>query len=295
MGARALTRVCLLAAAAGCDAPPHGGAALLQAGEVVIGRAALDGRIVLLTTEPALITADLRTRGLQRTAIADRASGPKFWGLGEADGALYTVAGFTDLTRLEPDGSARHTARFQRPIGNLLDTEAGMAAQLAGDNPGGPLAWAVDPSAGMAALRGRLRSSLAMSRAEEGVLHLLTCSAPPRVLCWLPGTNELLTISNTHVSAVARLDTVASIAPARLLARPDQRAIQDALSTDRGTFLVLYRMPDEGDRVIAAEFGASGEQLRILTPAEPLRLLLGVHEDVVLAITTSGQVTEVRM
>lgn len=294
MGARALTRACLLAAAAGCAAPPEG-TAVLHAGETVIGRAALGDHVVLLTSAPALITADLRARRLHRTVIADQASAPKFWGLGEADGALYTVAGFTDLTRLEPDGSARHTARFQRPIGNLLDTEAGMAAQLAGDNPGAALAWAVDPSAGMTAMRGRLRSSLAMSRAEEGVLHLLTCSAPPRVLCWLPGTHELLTIGSTHVTAVARLETVAPIAPARLLARPDQRAIQDALSTDRGTFLVLYRPSDEGDRVIAAEFGASGEQLRVLRPAEPLRLLLGVHDGVVLGITTSGRVTEVRM
>ena len=96
-----------MAAAAGCASPPEGAAAL-HAGERVIGRAALNSLIVLLTSEPALITADLELRTLRRTPIARRAGEPSLWGLGESDGVLHSIAGFSDLVRLGPDGRARH-------------------------------------------------------------------------------------------------------------------------------------------------------------------------------------------
>jgi hypothetical protein len=281
-----------MAAAAGCVAPPAGAAAV-QSGETIIGRAALDSRIVLLTSEPALITVDLEARTLRRTPIARRAGEPALWGLGESGGELHSIAGFSDLVRLGLDGSARHTARFQHAMGNLIDTAAGMAAQRAVDNPGTPLVWRVDASAGFSPMAGPRRQSLGMSRAEEGALHLLSCSVPPAVVCWLPGSNELLAIDRSQVSPVARIDTVVPIAPARLIAEPASRAIQDAVPTGRGTYVVLFREHAHREHTVMAEFGARGERLRVLAAPEPLRLLLGVRSDVLIAVTVSGHLKEV--
>jgi hypothetical protein len=290
VSARALTRASVLAAAAGC-ASPQAGPPL--AGETIAGRALVDGRVVLLTTAPALITVDLDARTLARTPIPRHASAPALWGLGEAGGALYTIAGFSDLMRVDAGGHVRHAARFNRPMGNLLDTPDGMAAQAAVDSAGTALVWDTDTSARLSAMGGRLRDPLALSRAEESALHLLSCSTPPDVLCWLPGSNELLTIAGNQVSAMARLDTVSPIAPARLIEQPTLRTIQDAISTSPDTLIVLFRRPDEGARLVVGEFDAAGRQRRTLTPAEPLRLLLGVREGRVVALAASGRLTEV--
>ncbi|HUF24279.1 MAG TPA: hypothetical protein VMN81_09140 [Vicinamibacterales bacterium] len=292
VGAHALTRVCLAAAAAGCASPPAGAAAL-SAGDTVAGRAALGSRIALLTSEPALITADLDLRTLRRTPIARRAGEPNLWGLGESGGVLHSIAGFSELVRIAPDGSARHTARFQHAMGNLIDTAAGMAAQRAVDNAGTPLAWHVDTSAGLSPMAGPPRQSLGMSRAEEGALHLLSCSAPPAVVCWLPGSNELLTIDRNQVFPVARIDTVMPIAPARLIAEPSSRAIQDAVPTGRGTYIVLFREYAQREQTVMGEFGARGERLRVLAAPEPLRLLLGVRDGLIVAIARSGRLVGV--
>lgn len=292
MGAHALTRACMLAAAAGCASPPAGAAAL-HAGETVIGRAALDSRIVLLTSEPALITADLDLRTLRRTLVARSAGEPSLWGLGESGGVLHSIAGFSDLTRLGPDGSARHRTRFQHAMGNLIDTADGMAVQRAVDNAGAPLLWRVDASAGLSPMTGPRRQALGLSRAEEGALHLLSCSAPPGIVCWLPGSNELLTIDRSQVSPVARLDAVMPIAPARLIGQPSSRAIRDAVPTGRGTYVVLVGEHGRREQTVLVEFGARGERLRVIPAPEPLRLLLGVRGDLIMAITASGLLKEV--
>jgi len=291
VGAHALTRACIIVTAAGCAAPDR--PEVLGAGETVIGRAALDRRIVILTSEPALMTADLEARTLRRAPIARRAGDPSLWGLGEDAGVLFSVAEFSDLVRVGLDGSARHAARFQHAMGNLLDTAAGMAGQRAVDSAGTPLAWRVDASAGLSPMPGARRHPLGMSRAEEGALHLLTCSVPPEVVCWLPGSNELLTIDRGQVSPVARIDTVVPIAPARLIAEPASRAIQDAVPTGRGTYVVLFREQPHGEHTVMAEFGARGGRLRVLSAPEPLRLLLGVRNDAIFAITMSGHLKEV--
>lgn len=274
---------------------PPAGAAALYAGETVVGRAAVDSHIVLLTSEPALITADLELRTLRRTPIARRAGDPTLWGLGESGGALHSIEGFSDLVRLGFDGSARHTARFQHAMGNLIDTGAGMVAQRAVDSAGTPLVWRVDASAGLSPMAGARRQSLGMSRAEEGALHLLSCSVPPDVVCWLPGSNELLAIDRSQVSPVARIDTVVPIAPVRLIAEPASRAIQDAVPSGRGTYIVLFREHAQREHAVMAEFGAHGERLRVLAAPEPLRLLLGVRGGVIMAVAVSGRLLEVSL
>lgn len=298
MGALPPTRALATLAAAiitGAVACSGSGAEVLRDSETVIGRARADGQLVLLTTAPALLTIDERTRTITRTPIQRRSGEPKLWGLGEVGGILYSVAGFTDLMRLDRTGGVHHAARFTRAVGNLFDTPVSMAAQLAVDDVGMPLMFAVDVRAGMWGLKGPGRKPLGLSRAQEGVLQLLTCSAPALVACWLPGSNEPLLLDGNTLRFVRPLSSVASIEPVRLLARPAFRVIRDIVRTERQTLVVLFRDESSGNDGALAEFNEDGQLVRKIQTPEPLRLLLAARAGVLLAITESGVLIEVEL
>lgn len=290
MGALALTRASMFAAS-GCVATAQD--AVVSTSETITGRALANERLVLLTNEPALVTIDLAARTSARTPLTRAGRGSGLWGLGEAAGTLYSISEFVDLVRLGEDGTVHPAARFPQAIGNLIDIREGMATQHAVGEPGAPLAWLTDASAALSAIEGPARQALGLSRAEEGVLHLLSCSIPPRVVCWLPGANQLLSFDGRRLAAAVPLETVARIAPARLLAHPESRAIQDAVATAGGTFVVLYGLSEGSDRRALAEFGADGRRLRTLQPSAPIRLLLKAGRGVLHAIDRNGRLAEV--
>lgn len=198
-----------------------------------------------------------------------------------------------DLVRLSPDGTRTRAAAFRKPMGNLFDTEDAMAGQIAIDDASMPLAWSIDEAGGMDALAGSVRQSLGASRAEEGVLHLLSCSVPPRVICWLPGSSQLFVLEDDRLEARLELESVASLSPARMLERPESRLIQDALRTEHGTIVAAVRDVPEKPGTTLAEYGAKGRLLRRLSPPAPLRLLVGSRAGTVFAITVSGRLVGV--
>lgn len=292
MSAQALARVLLAGGVAACAPTPHAPTAV-RATERIIGRAMAADRAVLLTNAPALVSIPLDAGPLATSAVARDRAASRLWGLGEVDGRLYSVAGFLELVTLSPHGTVATAARFGRPMGNLLDTASGMAGQLAMDDAGKPVAWVVDTAARLTVLSGAVRQALGGSRAEDGVLHVLSCSLPPRVVCWLPGSNQLFVLGGSRLDAALALESVPGIPPARLLSSPGARAIQDALWLDDGTVLCLFRPSGSSDRTSLALFAADGRLLRTIEPRAPLRLLLFNRRNHVVAVAASGHLVEI--
>ena len=290
-----LTRVFCVAACAGCAAPTAE-TVVLRGADRVIGRAALGQQVVMLTNEPALIRIDAESGRSTRQAVAgpDRAK-PRLWGLGQIAGGLYSINEFKRLVRLDISASgveARDVAQLARAAGNLIDTPSGMAVQFAADDPGEPIAAGLDQAGYLAAISAPARVPLGLQRAEEGLLHLLTCSAPPRVLCWTPGSNALLAADDRGIQPLVTIEVIPRIAPTLLIARPTARAIQDALWLGDDLVAVLFQDGDAAGTVLA-EFNLAGRMVRQLQPQQPVRLLVSATRGGMLAITESGLLTQV--
>ncbi len=291
----ALTRAFCIAACAGCAAP-QAETVVLRGSDRVVGRAALGSQVVILTTEPALVRISPESGEVSRHPIApqDR-SGPKLWGLGAVDQTLYSVADFKRLVRLEivPAGfHPRIVAPFDHAVGNMIDTPGGMAVQRVVDDAGQPIAAAVNVRGEFETMAAPMRVAMGLARAEEGLMHLLACSVPPRVLCWMPGANVLLAVDDRGIRPVVTLAAVPRIAPGLLIARPTARAIQDALWISDDAVVVLFQ-DGEASASRLGEFDLSGRLRRELAPSEPLRLLVSQGASGILAITPSGRLTKV--
>lgn len=287
VSASALTRAVVLLTLSGCRAAED--AIVVRPDERVVGRAVASGRVVLLTDAPALISIDPDRRVATRLRVARDSASRKLWGLGETDGVLYSVEGFSDLTRLNADGTRTRAATFERPLGNLLDTHEGMAGQIALDGSSTPLVWSVGSNGSLQPIAGAVRQPHGVSRAEEGVLHLLSCSLPPRVVCWLPGVPQLFAFEGRRIDARMQLESVDGVIPVRLLERPDMKVIQDAFMTEQGTIVAAIRIEPARPATSLEEFAADGRHIRRIPAAAQIRVLLGTRAGQVLAITASGR------
>lgn len=290
MSASALTRAAVLLTLSGCRAADD--AMVVRSDERVVGRAIAAGRVVLLTDAPALISIDPDRRVATRTRVERDSASRKLWGLGGVEGALYSIEGFSDLIRLNADGTRTRTATFARPLGNLLDTHEGMAGQIAIDDSSTPLVWSVGSNGSLQPIAGAVRQSHGVSRAEEGVLHLLSCSLPPRVVCWLPGVPRLFAFDGRRIDARTQLESVDGVIPVRLLERPDMKVIQDAFMTEQGTIVAAIRIDPARPATTLEEFAFDGRHIRRIPSAAQIRVLLGTRAGQVLAITTGGHFLE---
>ncbi|MDQ3070067.1 MAG: hypothetical protein M3R55_10100 [Acidobacteriota bacterium] len=211
------------------------------------------------------------------------------WGLGETGGRLFTVSGFTQLARLEADGRAVPVARFTRAVANLFDLDAGMAVQFAVDDPGTPLAWQASADATLTPMPSLPRISHGLSRPEDGLLNLLSCSAPPRAVCWLPSAPALLAARDGGLTALISIGSASSSAR-QVLDTPGERAIEDAVMHGQ-TVAVLHRAADGGKRLDL--FDARGALLRTLPVPGPLRLLVYTDGTSVVAIDATGRLVRI--
>jgi hypothetical protein len=291
----ALTRAFSIAVCAGC-VTPQAEPVVLVGPDRVAGRASLGSQVVLLTTEPALLHISPDSAQLARHAIAGRdRSKPKLWGLGAIDGTLYSIADFRRLVRFEATDAGfevRDVAQLDRAVGNMVDTPAGIAVQRAVDAPGEPIAAGLGARGDFNVISAPLRGAMGLARAEEGLMHLLTCSVPPSAICWMPGSNELLAIDDRGIRHLATLHSVPRIAPRLLIARPTARAIQDALWIDEKLFAVLFQ-DGVSEASVLAEFNPSGAMVRVLAPSQPLRLLVANGSAGLLAVTQAGSLIRV--
>lgn len=293
-GRRVPVLLFLCAVAAACrpgTAPPT---SALRATETVIGRALWQGQDMLLTDAPALLAVDRVTGAVVHTAIEtppDDRFAP--WGLAEAGGSLFTISGFVRLMRVTPAGSIEEVATLDRPLANLVDLPDGMAAQLASEPPGSPLVVSLTGTGRIAPLGSPARADLGVTPAEESLLHLIACSTPPRVICWLPNENRLLAFGNGSLVDAAILEGLEQIPAAALISRLDRRVITDAVATDDGRFVVLH-----GGHAVASQqvttFDARGRRFASMPAPEPLRLLVASEGGELLAISREGRMTRMR-
>lgn len=291
----ALTRAFCLAVSAGCAAP-QAESVVLRGSDRVVGRAALGSDIAMLTNEPALIRIHATSGELSRHSIRGRdGAKPGLWGLGAIGDALYSVADFKRLVRIESGDAGfqtRDVAQLDHAAGNVLDAPSGMFGQRVVDEPGRPVAARLDGDGKFHPIDAPARVSMGLARAEEGLLHLLTCSVPPRAICWMPGSNDILALDDSGLRHLATLHAVPRIAPTLLIARPTARAIQDALWMSDDLLVVLFQ--DGGDAgTVMASFDRSGRMVQRIRSLQPLRLLVAEAEGAVLAITREGTLARV--
>ncbi len=227
--------------------------------------------------------------------IASDGAHLKPWGLAEDEGALFTVSGFVDLMKIDTAGNTTRAARFERPVANLLDLDGRMAAQYATGEVGAPLAVHVGPDGTFTSLRSPRRVSFGLSSVEEEVLHLLSCSAPPRVICWLPHRAALFEMVHTALVAGASLEGFPEADVSQLISGRSQRLIDDVLANADGNYLVLHRADDAAGRQALTLFDRLGRRRRTLHLEEPLRLLLAADGSSGLALTRGGVLTTVNL
>ena len=284
----------LLLGATACQAVEEPLPSQLRATETIIGRALWQGREMLLTDAPALVAVDRVTGTLARTVIEappDLRFAP--WGLAEADGALFTVSGFVRLMRLTPGASIAEVARLDRPLANLVDLAHGMAAQLSSEPPGSPLVVSLTGTGRIDLLESPARTGFGLTPAEESLLHLVACSTPPRVICWLPGENRLLAFDNGRLVDAAVLEGLGRIPAETLISRLDRRVITDAIATEDGRFVVLHD-GGAGRPQQVSTFDARGRRLASAPAPAPLRLLVDSGGSELLVISREGRARKIR-
>lgn len=282
----------IVAGAGGCAAPPAD--ETLRTTETVIGRARWRGHVAMLTDAPALLTVDAAGRKLTRTAVKSAdAPSARLWGLAEQDGRLFTVSRFDRLVEIRPGGTVLDIAKLERPVANLIDLDAAMAVQPVGDAAGAPLMRRVDARGRLSAFESPLRVATGLAPSEGGLLQLLSCSVPPRPICWLPGVPRIFRASGHALDHGVALEGLPTPDAATLMATPERRVINDALLEADGGFLILRNEAGNGQRL--TRFAPEGRPASEITNAEPLRLLVSSDLGRVVAVTRAGRlVTLVR-
>lgn len=249
---------------------------------------------MLLTDAPALVAVDRATGAIAYTALEvppDTTFAP--WGLAETGSELFTISEFVRLMRVTPDGAIAEAATLERPVANLVDLPGGMAAQLSSEPDGAPLVVALDDSGRMSALESPARADLGLTPAEESLLHLLACSTPPRVVCWLPHDSRLLVFESGALTELAILEGLEQVPAATFISRLDRRVITDAVATDDGRFVVLHEGRAESSQQITT-FDSRGGRLTSMPAPEPLRVLVASQGDEILVIGRNGLASRIR-
>ncbi len=277
-----------------CSAVKPAPAEALKQTETIVGRATWHGNLALLTDVPALVVIDRVDGQVSRTMLTTADGAPlKPWGLGEAGGALYTVSDFVDLVKIGADGRTTRVGRLGRSLANLFDLDTGMAGQYASPDAGAALAVRVHADGVLSALRSPPRASHGLSTLEEGLLNLLSCSAPPRVICWLPARAALFEILDSALVPLADLERLPIGDPVLLVAGNGHRAIDDAIAAERGTYLILHPVPGAPGQQRLTTFDSRGRQTHTRPLDEPLRILLAVEGKTVVALARSGAMVSI--
>lgn len=276
-----------LAVGAACAASETG--ETIGAAETVIGRARLGDRIVLLTDAPALFAVDVEGMAMTRQALdGSGVAVSRLWGLAAHTGRLFTISAFDTLVEIDPSGKFVEVARLARPVLNLIDLEEGMAVQLASQPAGSPLLSVIEPSGVISAFASPLRTPLGLTPPEEGLLHLLSCSAPPAPICWLPGDVRIFAAEARALVPRYHLKGLSPPDPATLIASPERRVIEDAiLDAAEGLIILRNRADDGGQRLI--HYKADGTSSREIALSEPLRLLVSHSPRGILAVARTGR------
>ncbi len=283
----------LLSSCAAC-VPPSAGDALGVA-ETVIGRARWQGNVVLLTDAPALITVDVDRVVMTRQPMGrGGVQVSRLWGLAEDEGRLFTTSGFDRLVEIDRSATFVEVARLARAVLNLVDLPSGMAVQLAGQSAGSPLLVAISTTGAMTPLSSPLRSALGLTPPEEGLLHLLSCSAPPESICWLPGDVRVFAAGERGLVHRTRLAGLSPPDPASLIAAPERRVIEDAVSDGDQGDIVLRNVTGDGSQRLTRHARDGGPTADVV-PVEPLRLLVSASSRGVIAITRTGRLVIVEM
>lgn len=276
-----------LACIAACgDAVTHD---VLRPAETVIGRARSGGMVMMLTDAPALLTFAADGQRATRVPLPSTPALAGLWGLGEVDGRLFSVSRFDRLMEIHDDGRIVEVAELERPVANLIDIEAGMVAQLAGGNPGDALTMKLDVAGRMSQHDTPVRQALNVSPAEQTMVNLLSCSVPPRSVCWLPATPRILEWSGDRLGDGAVLAGVSPVSATLLVAEPERRVVEDVLVDASGRYLVLRN--ESGGRQRLSWHTRDGQPGGELVIGEPLRLLVAVAGDRVSAVTRAGRLT----
>jgi hypothetical protein len=279
--------------------------AIVLPSESIVGRAAGEGRVWLLTAARWLVLVDLRGLRTARVQLSDMNPDEPVWGLGRLhDGSLWTLVGYRSLAELDGSGRVVAHVELERPHLGIFGWRDRLILQVAGLAPNGPaLVWRTRTDNTPRAF-GALAIQPLATRAETIASHLALCgmSQHAELPCWF---SHELRIHRVHWNGVSRVSVASELGltekpPDLGSASMPPRPVRDAYIDRIGDLWLLAITPDEDVEGASAgasqlaHYDAQGKLVGVTRLGEAARLILSARPDAVDLLSVSGHLRTVR-
>ncbi len=274
--------------------------------DTIVGRAYVEGRVLLLTDAPALITVDLNRQRAAQTPVSGRGA-DVLWGLARLDdGSLWTLAGQRALGRVEPDGRISERIDLSAPHVGVFSTGRELVYQVLDFQP------PVDAlAAGPPGERSRRRWSVLqtrtyrLARASVAALNLISCGSTDtaEIPCWFPDEAAVTLIDSDGRSRHLALPELPVVAPEVLLTSDHPaRPVRDVfVAASRDLWVLGSGTPGKPQGLgvpggwLLARYDSSGRLVRRADLPAGARLILHASGDRCVLLAGDGHVVEVRL
>ena len=273
-------------------------------GEEVIAGRAEDRGIVLLAGGIDLVRVDLHARLAERRHLAIP-PGESCWALARLDsGSIWTLKGRHRLARIGTDGRILEEVALAAPHFGVFAAGNRLVYQEATFSSPGPALQVGSPdgSRRMPWSTITTRSFDRIARASTAVLNMVSCGTTRRGErpCWFPDEAAVFLVDPEGATRRVELSGLAVVPPETLLtAENPPRPVRDASVDASGDIWILSTgTPPAGigstGGWTVARYGPRGEPKGQSRLALAARLILGVDDDHLTLLLSSGYVGEVR-
>ncbi len=271
--------------------------------DAIVGRADVDGRVLLLVRDVGLVSIDLDGRTARTTALPPDVM-TSCWGLARlSDGSLWTLKDRHSLVQISESGEVQAEAALDAVHFGLVAAGGRLVYQRMGVTPGVPLYESGPPgSTDRVPWTGMVPRTFALSATASLPLNLFTCGES-RALerpCWFPDETAVSIIGGHGFARRIELDGLTRVAPEVLVTSDaPSRPIRSAyLASDGSLWILGSGAPPEGARAsgawLLARYTEDGKPLFSKSLPSPARAILRVEEGRALLLASDGMVVEVR-
>ncbi len=275
--------------------------------DTIIGRAYLDGRVLLLTDAPTLINVDLKGEYAISRPVTGRGA-DILWGLARLeDGSLWTLAGQRALGRIQPDGGISERIPLASPHVGLFSTGRELVYQVLSFLPPAD-ALVVGPPGEQSRRRrwsGLQTRSYPLARTSVAALNLISCGSTQtaEIPCWFPDEAAVTLVYADGRSRRLTLPELPVVAPEVLLTSDNPaRPVRDVfVAASREIWVLGTGTPRETQGLavrggwLLARYDSDGRMIRRADLPAAVRLILQATGDRCLLLAGDGRVVEVRL
>ena len=274
----------------------------IAANELIVGRTALGRQIWIATDSNALIHVEIDSRQFTRSTVTGLLPGERIWGLAQAAGSLWTLAGRHTLARVDQGGAVLERRELSAPHMGLYSNGRQLIYQVANVQPPADAFMAGPPGDSGRTVWGNITTrAMPLVRGAVAALNLVSCGPPGglEVPCWFPDSSSVALTDRSGRSVQLAIENVPAVAPEVLLASQNpQRPIRDAVVTTRGGLWVLASAEGPADERPGGrqliQFDSERRETGRLALPEPARLILRAADRSAVLLAWDGRVVEVR-